>query len=593
MGGAAGVAATTPTPLHHKLGTAKGGKPHPGIFVMIDSSRSEFGGHFEHLHKKRALKSWGGIPKDYAGELRIGKVTGVTAALDRNNFEYTVMVDDDTTECVEEEHVKPLKIEGMPYVNENERLVAVEVETHGTKVFGANLVRRNADATYEVRFVSDGSMLDGVPFECMYMPNEHTRVKSSPQSEPPDPLWMMDRKIQDNIDARWPIQWRIKDALERVKTMRPASVQPVSGNFIGKGKSDSEGFPAHPAPLPELSLNGVFVDTWAKYAGKVKFASTFQMGPCFPRFDAWIECVDAGEPLYFHAALPVYAGLICIGYYSSMNGVRQPEWVRASDVALIGVALYVQDELQIGFPDPTIDKFGMDKFGHECCNFIPGCTSTYMGDVAWVGGVFCLAPMDQDFELRDDVYNIETYHQILSKEYKKMRAAKSESREITITVNLILSTNYLASLRQVCSGVIKVNLSDSGLMQAGVRLKDILENRLNSKQCLNPKRPVKALSEMTHEDHLVEKHVHHKNAFEGATVRNADMETRHLRHGLQSLAPPKAPGQGFQPPPGFGRSLNAPGFIGQVNAGVPKPPPPPPPPPPAGAGVGLFGPPRR
>lgn len=591
MGAAAGINAT-PLPLHHKLGTDKYGKPHKGIFVMIDSSRTEFCGQFEELYKPRVFRQWHGIPREYPGELRIGKITGVTQALERNNFEYTVMVEDDVTECVEEQHLYPLRIEDLPYVNENSRYVAVEVETHGCKTYGANLIRRNADATYEVKFVSDGTLLDGVPIDCMHMPNEHTRTRFSPNSEAPDPLWMMDRKIQDNIDLRWPIQFRIKEALARVKTMRPASVQPISGNFVGKGKADSEGFPAHPAPLPELSLNGVFVDTWAKFAGKIKFASTYQMGPCYPRFDAWIDCVDAGEPLYFHAALPVYAGLICTGYYSSMNGVRQPEWVRASDVALIGVALYVNDELHQGFPDPPLDKLGMDKYGHESCHYIPGCVSTYMGDVAWVGGVFCLGPMDQDFELRDDVYNIEAYHHILRDQARRMHAEQSENREITITVNLVLSTNYLANLRQVCTGSIKVTLSNAGLHQAGVRMKDILENRLGSKQCLNPQRPRKVLSEMSHEYHLTEKHVFHKNQAEAAADRMQRMESRHLHAGLQTLAPPRPKDQGFQPPAGFGRSLNAPGFIGTVSPGaVPHPPPPPPLPP--GAGVGLFGPPRR
>merc|ERR1711879_327252 len=102
----------------------------------------------------------------------------------------------------------------------------------------------------------------------------------------------------------------------------------------------------------------------------------------YPRFSDWVETIDATEPLYFHAALPVYAGLICLGRFQN-----SPEFIRASDVALIGIALYVNGELFPGFEDPPMDRLGPPKYGHECCNFIPGCVATYLGDCAWMGAV--------------------------------------------------------------------------------------------------------------------------------------------------------------------------------------------------------------
>jgi len=253
-------------------------------------------------------------------------------------------------------------------------------------------------------------------------------------------------------------------------------------------------------------VDGAFVDTWGKYAGKIKFASTYKIGPSYPRMDAWIDNVDAGDPLYFHAALPVYSGLICLGMYKNPGepGQGQPEWIRASDVALVGIALYVNGELCTGvFTDPPLEKNGLQKYGHDSCHFIPGCASTYMADSAWVGGVFCLAPTDTDCELRDDVYTVMAYHQLLRDWAKRPRPTGMPAfgpREIDVQVNLVLSTSYLANLRQVCAGSVRVTLSEKGLAMAYERLRDVQDRRLNSQAAHYPRRPRKALSEITFEE---------------------------------------------------------------------------------------------
>eukprot|EP00932_Pfiesteria_piscicida_P012360 SRR837773.2372.p2 GENE.SRR837773.2372~~SRR837773.2372.p2 ORF type:complete len:419 (-),score=78.01 SRR837773.2372:3-1238(-) len=288
--------------------------------------------------------------------------------------------------------------------------------------------------------------------------------------------------------------------------MRPPGAPPLRGPFVGERAFDSEGYPAHPQPLEELRVDGAFVDTWGKYAGKVKFATTYKIGPAYPRMDAWVDTVDAGDPLYFHAALPVYSGMICLGMYKNPGeaGPGHPEWVRATDVALVGIALYANGELFSGsFTEPPLEKNGLLQYGHDCCFFIPGCVSTYMADCAWMGGVFCLAPTDQDFEVRDDIYTIQAYQQLLRDWSRRPRdegAPAFGPREIELQVNLVLSTSYLATLRQVCAGSVRVTLTERGLAMAYDRVRDVQERRLESPAALSPKRPRKALAEITFED---------------------------------------------------------------------------------------------
>ena len=53
--------------------------------------------------------------------------------------------------------------------------------------------------------------------------------------------------------------------------------------------SEMQGYPAgyqaHPRPAEHLVVDREFVDTWGKFAGKVKFASTFKVGPAYPRME--------------------------------------------------------------------------------------------------------------------------------------------------------------------------------------------------------------------------------------------------------------------------------------------------------------------
>jgi len=106
-------------------------------------------------------------------------------------------------------------------------------------------------------------------------------------------------------------------------------------------------------------------------------------------------------------------------------------------------------------------------------------------------------------ELRDDIYIIMAYHQILREWSRRPREAGVPAfgpREIDLQVNLVLSTSYLANLRQVCAGSVKVTLSEKGLAMAYDRIRDIQDRRVNSPAAMMPKRPRKALSEVTYED---------------------------------------------------------------------------------------------
>eukprot|EP00747_Dinoflagellata_sp_TGD_P089996 gnl/TRDRNA2_/TRDRNA2_164531_c0_seq1.p1 gnl/TRDRNA2_/TRDRNA2_164531_c0~~gnl/TRDRNA2_/TRDRNA2_164531_c0_seq1.p1 ORF type:complete len:568 (-),score=89.56 gnl/TRDRNA2_/TRDRNA2_164531_c0_seq1:64-1614(-) len=440
-------------------------------------------------------------PEDgkFKGPLTFGKITGACAAMERRNYEYTIQVEDCVVECAEEQHMRKLKLKEFEWVSEDCRDVAVWVETHGESRFAAILIRRDEAGLYEVKFVADGTILEGVAAQHIFEPNDSTIRDASPESLDPDPLWLLDRKIQANIDVYWPIEVRIREMLKALQKPR-SSVYPeiLCGPFVGKNLLDSEKFAAHPAPLPELRVDGDFVDTWSKYAGKIKFATTYKIGPSHPRYDAWIDTVDAEDPLYFHAALPVYAGLICLGKFQG-----HPEWARANDVTLVGIALYVNGELYAGFEDPPVEQHGLAKYGHEACHFIPGCVSTYLADCTWVGAIFCLAPADGDMEVQDDIYNIIAYHHILRDWHRKYdRGELGPGVDyVTIEVNLVLSTSFVATVRQVCCGSVRVYFTEAGMMKANLRLHDVQETRLMNPP-MKPKRPEKNLSRFTHENQL-------------------------------------------------------------------------------------------
>lgn len=458
-----------------------------GDFVMVDVKQTctfmQKGWRDEENHRRLARL-----------ELQFGQVIGACATLQKNDFEYTIRVEKGCTECFEEEYLAHIFVPDMPFVHHGSREVAVWVEHHGDRKFAADLLRRGEDQLFEVRFVADGTVLKDVPMDHLSEPDEHTLRGASPGTLAPDPLWLLDRKIQANIDVRWPMHLRVREVLKRLRKPRPANQAPLCGPFTGKDLFDSEGFPAHPAPLPELAVGPTFVDTWGKFAGKVKFATTYKIGPSYPRNDAWVDRIDAGEPLYFHAALPVHAGLVCLGTFPPVNG--QPEWVRASDVALVGVAIYAQGDLCASFADPPLEPKGLQKFGHEACHFIPGCAATFKADCAWVGAVFCLAPSENDFEIRDDIYTIHAYHKILADWARRPHDRGGYgTRQLRLEVNLVLSTNYLANLRQVCSGSVRVNLTPNGLAVAEERLRHVQQVRIDSKEAMNPMRGRKVLSQ--------------------------------------------------------------------------------------------------
>lgn len=509
---------------------------------------------------------------NFDGQLLFGTISGACAALDRSNFHYTIKVENNCTEVADEQFLRPIELPELEFITPSCRDVAVWVESHGNKLFYAKLVRRDVEHLYKVMF-EDGNVLDRLSHKYFSAPDERTLHGTSPITEQPDPLWLQDRKIQANIDLHWPMEDRVRDCLTLLRTCRPFTMPPLCGPFVGKNMVDSEGYPCHPAPSEDLAVDGYFVNTWAKYAGKVKFATTYKIGPRYPRFDAWVDSVDAGDPLYFHAALPVHAGLICLGLFQG-----QPEWVRASDVALIGIALYVNGEFCPGFLDPPLDLRGMEKYGHESCAFIPGCVETFMVDSGWVGGTFCLAPQPNDFEIRDDIYAIQEYHRILKE------CSQRFPQELLIEINLVLTTNYVANVRQVCCGAIRVALSDNGLKLASERIEEVRNVKMTSQAALCPHRPRKLLSEITLEQRMATQISgnQEERAVCGTSNRGKGMDQD--SEGASSLPSLAAGGDALKPLPIQRRNrLVNPSVVGPWATGHGEKPLPLP-----GAGVGLL-----
>jgi len=173
----------------------------------------------------------------------------------------------------------------------------------------------------------------------------------------------------------------------------------------------------------------------------------------------------------------------------------------------------------MSMPNPPLVSNGMEKLGHEACHFIPGCTSTYQVDCTWVGGVFCLAPTDSDMEVAEDINNIEAYHTILKEWGRRLAKEGNPNGMIKIEVDLLLSTDYLANVRQVCCGEIEVALSERGLAAAAKRLHDVRE-KLNSREAQFPKRPQKGtLSALSAAEKLEQKRQEAAKAAESAVPR--------------------------------------------------------------------------
>ena len=177
--------------------------------------------------------------RDFTGGLRFGKITGVCAAVQRHNYEYTVQVDSGYTECVEEQYLQELFLPELDWVSPHTRDVAVAVETHGAKRFVAELIRRTGDGVFQVRF-PDGSLLENVQVGQLSAPKD-TALRTSPSKTPPDADWLLDRKIQARIDDFWSMRQRIKDALRKLQTPRPVTAPVLRGPFVGKDAVDSEG----------------------------------------------------------------------------------------------------------------------------------------------------------------------------------------------------------------------------------------------------------------------------------------------------------------------------------------------------------------
>ncbi|CAE8621374.1 unnamed protein product, partial [Polarella glacialis] len=170
-----------------------------GEYVMIDMSRS----------------------MKFDASIRFGKVIACCAGIERHSWEYTVLIDDDDVECVPEQHLRILEadpyLSALPWLTPSCREVAVWVETHQKKKFVAELLTRDKDGLFEVMFVSDGSILEKIQAEHLSKPDLREALRTgSPNTVAPDPKWLLDRKVQAGIDVFWPIQLRMKAALEQL-----------------------------------------------------------------------------------------------------------------------------------------------------------------------------------------------------------------------------------------------------------------------------------------------------------------------------------------------------------------------------------------
>ena len=160
--------------------------------------------------------------------------------------------------------------------------------------------------------------------------------------------------------------------------------------------------------------------------------------------------------------------------------------------------IYADGELCSKLENPALVKHGAQKYGHDSCHYVPGCSSTYLIDMDWIGAVFTLAPSDSDFEVQDDIYNIVTYHEILEAASSQLQEhgniSAAERAEVLVQVDLVLTTSYLATVRQVCCGAVRVMLTQKGMDVSRKRLRHVLKHRFRSQAALFPKRPTKELS---------------------------------------------------------------------------------------------------
>ncbi|CAE8586932.1 unnamed protein product, partial [Polarella glacialis] len=98
--------------------------------------------------------------------------------------------------------------------------------------------------------------------------------------------------------------------------------------------------------------------------------------------------------------------------------------------------------------------------------------------------------------VKDDISSIVAYHQALKQASKRMRERTGQlGGRVTIQVDLVLSTNFLANIRQVCCGAVSVTLSEKGVAASIDRLRHVQEVRLSSQAAQYPTRARKVLSE--------------------------------------------------------------------------------------------------
>merc|ERR1719182_1365157 len=86
----------------------------------------------------------------------------------------------------------------------------------------------------------------------------------------------------------------------------------------------------------ELEVDSQFMRRYQRHLGKVKFATTYEIGDEFPHFGHWKTEVDCKDSLYAYVCLPSYAGLINLGEFDG-----EPQFISFSDVGLLGVALRI------------------------------------------------------------------------------------------------------------------------------------------------------------------------------------------------------------------------------------------------------------
>lgn len=448
-------------------------------------------------------------PNDFAVKTRkkewyCGTIIDACPGSKHNQWLYSIRHDESVTEVCEEHLIVPFFLEGIP-----RREVAVVLPEFPAKVFLGMVMKIDAEGCVEVRF-RDGStetihpsrLLEDVEAqkilgkveqdpESMELFGDWTLGLSPTTEFVEQPEAIIDKKVLKNIDMHYPMKFRIIDGLEKVRSVDPKDLElfPVTGVANPPGSFDSRGFPTYPSyPDEELEVDSQFMRRYQRHLGKVKFATTYEIGDEFPHFGHWKTEVDCKDSLYAYVCLPSYAGLINLGEFDG-----EQQFISFSDVGLLGVALRIDGEYVTQNENPPHQPVnrGTERVPlmRESMQYIPGCISTYVIEPTEVSFILTFAPSPGDFEVADDMYHIKLYHQILRGPQMALKGS------FDMEIVFYLATDYVTTVRPIAAGSVKVKCSSASQSKAVARLRHVRETRLPTQMGAAPTRARKYLAE--------------------------------------------------------------------------------------------------